>query len=92
LKERFIVGCLAAMLAGAQEKTTDRSLQKSSPAVNEPTKIQEAGSTGGYMSTDVKILGELDYGQTSGPVTIQPAHGIARLCLAGTAAKRLRLL
>jgi len=57
------------MLAGAQEKTTDQSLQKPSQVVKETTHILEGGSTGGYMPTDVKILGDLDYGQTSGPVT-----------------------
>ena len=66
LKERLIVGCLAAILVRAQEKTTDQPI--ATQVVAQRPHGQMTGFTGTYSPANIKILGALDYGTTSSPV------------------------
>jgi len=61
-----ILGCLAAMLAMAQEKTTDRRAAQRSQLVTAAKPVS-------YISDDVRVLGDLDYGQSSGWVSYSPS-------------------
>jgi hypothetical protein len=54
------------MLAVAQEKTTDQSVRQSSEVVT--AELKKGGQPVSYVPSDVKILGALDYGQTSDSV------------------------
>jgi len=66
VKRHVFFACLATMLAVAQEKTTDPSLPQSSELVS--TELRKGGLPVSYVPSDVKVLGALDYGQTSDAV------------------------
>ena len=68
MKKRVIFGCFATMWAAAQEKTTDRPVQPPSALVSSVTQLRKGGLPVSYVPSDVKVLGALDYGQTSGSV------------------------
>ena len=55
------------MLAAAQEKNTIRA-QGSSEAISVAMPLSECGAACTYAPADVKVLGDLDYGQTSDSV------------------------
>jgi hypothetical protein len=64
LVRTIIITCLAATFALAQEKTTNRQIQHFSHSLVASTKISPLV----YSARDVKVLGDLDYEQTSRPV------------------------
>src|SRR5712692_5975272 len=66
LKKSLIVGCLAAILAQSQEKTTDQPI--ATQVVAPRPQGQTTGFTGSYSPANIKILGALNYGTTSSPV------------------------
>lgn len=61
-----IMSCLAATLILAQEKTTNHRVQHFSHSL--VASAQSSGLPLVYSARDVKVLGDLDYGQTSRPV------------------------
>jgi len=69
-----VFGCLAAILTMAQEKTAAQPVRES--LVRGATPTRGRGVPVQYAPDDVKILGDLDYGQTSGlaPYTANPRY------------------
>lgn len=61
-----MVGCFAAILAWAQEKTTVQPI--ATQVVAQRPLGQSTGFTGTYSPANIKILGALNYGTTSSPV------------------------
>ena len=71
----IIMTFLTATLVLAQEKNTRLGLHSSHNLVA-AARIAEAGFPATYAAADVKVLGDLDYGQSSGPVvySARPAY------------------
>lgn len=65
MKKTLVLSCLLALAASAQEKTTKAGWQK--PALQR---------SDGYRPSDVKVFGDLRYGQSSRPVlcTTRPRY------------------
>jgi hypothetical protein len=60
--------CLASTLVLAQEKNTRHRVQHFSHPLVAATQINRSELPQSYAAPDVKVLGDLDYGQTSAPV------------------------
>jgi hypothetical protein len=68
LKKVVIMSCLTATIIFAQEKTTHHRVHHFSRPLIAATQISPSELPRTYAARDVKILGDLDYGQSSGPV------------------------
>jgi hypothetical protein len=68
LRNCVILGCLAAILVAAQEKSTVPQVQQSSMNVVAATPGSDRVLPVNYAPADVQVLGNLDYGQTSDSV------------------------
>jgi hypothetical protein len=68
LKKLVTFGCLATLLAMAQEKTTDPQVRQSSELISSVPQLRKGELPVSYLPSDVKVLGALDYGQTSDPI------------------------
>ena len=72
MNKAVILGCLAAVLVSAQEKTTDRRASQSSALLTVSKNVSEHIPPVTYVSDDVRILGDLEYGRSSGWVNYSP--------------------
>ena len=68
MEKVVIISCLAVTFISAQEKTTHHGAQHFSRPLIAVTHVSPSELPRTYSARDVKILGDLDYGQSSGPV------------------------
>jgi hypothetical protein len=71
LKNYIVLSCLAALMAGAQEKNTNQA-QVSSVVLRGAATSSGCAVPCSYNPADVEVLGDLQYGQTSNLVPYSP--------------------